>query len=561
MFNFKKIKKSAKSFFKKNKWTLIVSGLITTFIVGETTLMSVSFNNLELTYNAFKNLKIANNESISEEEKEVSSTSDVIKQYSSNLVSEILSGNSESFITEYNKKNNVTKGIVFDAFTMVSRSRVQVSQFVEKALNNDENSLSVTLTLCFMAILSLLIKILLTNPLLVGQSRLFLESKNYPKTKLRVLAYAFRKKKYSNAVKTILLRNIRQLLWNITIIGGFIKAYSYKMVKYIEAENGYIPARQAIKMSREMMDGHKVECFKLDVTFWGWNILVILTFGLAGIIITPYYESVMTEYYSRLRKEYIEKKKYCFESLNDYELYENLSNRSTYLDATTKEERRQRMLEEYEEINSKYDWWDYIMFFFIFAIIGWLWEVLYFTLQYGVIVNRGALYGPWLPIYGFGCSLIILIFSKMERLSKLQTNPLRTFLLVMFLCTIMEYLTSFVMEKLTGIRYWEYKGIFLNINGRVCLENSIFFGLGGSLCIYVIGPLLQRGVHRISKNVKIIACVILMSICILDATYSTFKPHTGKYITEENTDRNAQEYVTEKIEKGTSDIILEDTIK
>ena len=288
------------------------------------------------------------------------------------------------------------------------------------------------------------------------------------------------------------------------------------------------------------MKGHKLECFKIDLTFLGWNILVIITFGLAGLFVTPYYESVMAEYYNRLRKEYINYKKLDYELLNDEKLFINQSNSPTYNDAKTSEERRKRILEEYEEINSKYDWWDYIFLFFIFASLGWLWEVLYFALQFGVIVNRGVLYGPWLPIYGFGCSFVIIIFSKFKRISKLQANPFKTFLLIMFLCTIMEYVTSFVLEKMYGIRYWEYNGIFLNINGRVCLENSIFFGLGGSLCIYIFGPLFQRGVHKVPKNIKVISCSILISICLIDALYAGLQPHKGEYITENDKKTNTE---------------------
>lgn len=549
MFKIKDIKKKALSFFKKNKWTLIMSTIITTFIVGETTLASISFNNLELTYSAFKSY----NEYKQEEEKgnETDPAASTVKQYSSNIVSQILNGDTDSFITEYNEKNNVTKGIFFDVFSFLSKSRIQITQYVSNLINTEGNFLAVTIAISFMAIISILIKILLTNPLLIGQARLFLESIYYPKTRLRTIASVFRSKSYANSVKIILLRNVYQFLWNITIIGGFIKSYSYKMVPFIAAENGKICSKKAIRMSREMMDGHKFEAFKIDLSFLGWNLLVILTFGLAGLFVTPYYLSVMSKYYEKLRKEYIEKKKICYEDLSDEILFNNTDNRQTYSSAKTQEEKRKKAQEEYEEINSKYDWWDYVVFFFIFACLGWLWEVFYFTLEFGVIVNRGALYGPWLPIYGFGCSFIILIFSKLKRLSKLQVNPLKTFFLVMLICTFMEYMTSFVMEKLTGTRYWEYKGIFLNLNGRVCLENSIFFGVGGCLSIYLIGPILQRGVHKISKKSKQVICTILCTLCMLDAIYTVFHPHTGEFITEPTTNSEPETYFTSQIEEET----------
>ena len=530
MFKIKDIKKSAKSFLKKNIWNLIVAGIIITFVIGETTLTNVSFSNLELSYNMFTNLRENYGSNLSKEE-ENQETKNIIKQYSSNVVSQIFSGSPNNFITEYNAKYNITKGIFYDIFSIITTSRIQLTQLVNRILNNQNISIWATIILIIMALISLLIKVLLANPLIIGKDRMFLESIYYHKTKLNVITFAFRKNRYSNAVKTVLLKNIYQLLWNVTIIGGIIKNYSYKMVTYIQAENGEIGAKQSILISRKMMDGHKLECFKIDLSFIGWNLLVIITFGLAGSFVVPYYEATMAEYYKRLREDYINNKKESFELLNDKELFINQTNKPTYSDAKTKEERRKKIQEEYEEINSKYDTFDYILFFFLFAILGWLWEVLYFALQYGVIVNRGALYGPWLPIYGFGCSFIILVFSKLKKLSKLQTNPFKTFLFVMLLCTIIEYITSFALEQIHGIRYWEYNGIFLNLNGRVCLENSIFFGIGGSLCIYFFGPLFQREVHKISKNIKKIVCSIFVCICLIDSTYAMFYPHKGEYIT------------------------------
>ena len=70
----------------------------------------------------------------------------------------------------------------------------------------------------------------------------------------------------------------KQFLWNFTIIGGIIKRYSYKMVTYIIAENPHINPNDAIKISEEMMKGNKLQAFKLDLSFIGWNILQIISF-------------------------------------------------------------------------------------------------------------------------------------------------------------------------------------------------------------------------------------------------------------------------------------------
>ena len=133
---------------------------------------------------------------------------------------------------------------------------------------------------------------------------------------------------------------IYQLLWNLTIVGGIIKKYSYKMIMYIIAENPQISSKDAIRISREMMDGNKLRAFLLDLSFIGWNILQYITFGLAGIYVSPYYTATEVELYAFLRKEYIENKKYGYELLNDTKLYEENPETASYPDALNLKERK-----------------------------------------------------------------------------------------------------------------------------------------------------------------------------------------------------------------------------
>ena len=154
------------------------------------------------------------------------------------------------------------------------------------------------------------IKIFISYPIQIGETRIYLESRNYKKTKVYRMLYPFRKGRYLNVVKSMLLMEIYQLLWNLTIVGGIIKKYSYKMIMYIIAENPQISSKDAIRISREMMNGNKWRAFLLDLSFIGWNILQYITFGLAGIYVSPYYTATEVELYAFLRKEYIENKKY-----------------------------------------------------------------------------------------------------------------------------------------------------------------------------------------------------------------------------------------------------------
>ena len=322
-----------------------------------------------------------------------------------------------------------------------------------------------------------------------------------------------------------------QLLWNITVIGGAIKHYSYLMVPYIIAENPHIDAKDAIKMSQIMMNGNKWKAFLTDLTFFGWEVLNILTLGLVGLYYSPYYMATFSALYAELRKEYKKEELYKFELLNDEKLFNNPENFDVYPEDVSKKK-------EYSLFRI-YDFVDIVLMFFVFAIAGWLMEMNLFYFLDGTIVNRGALYGPWLPIYGFGCSSIILLlnivnmYNRSNFIKKIEENPFIVFIIVMILCSILEFMTSYVIEMRTGLKYWDYSGHFMNINGRICLENSLFFGVGGCLCIYIIAPFLQRMFSKIPYKTKAIFAAILSVVMFGDATYSHFVPHTGNLITFE----------------------------
>ena len=126
---------------------------------------------------------------------------------------------------------------------------------------------------------------------------------------------------------------------------------------------------------------------------------------------------------------------------------------------------------------------------------------------------------------------VINRYNKSRVITKIEENPFIVFIIVMILCSILEFMTSYVMEVKTGLKYWDYSGHFMNIQGRICLENSLFFGVGGCLCIYIIAPFLQRIFSKIPYKTKLIFASILAFVMLCDATYSHFVPHTGNLIT------------------------------
>ena len=183
------------------------------------------------------------------------------------------------------------------------------------------------------------------------------------------------------------------------------------------------------------------------------------------------------------------------------------------------------------EVNEKYDKLSIAMMFFCFAFAGWIIEVIWMFAKQGIIVNRGTLVGPWLPIYGFSCIFILMLFSS-DSCKRITRNPFYTFIAIMILCSVGEYITSLILEVTYGLRWWDYSNELFNINGRVCLENSVLFGIGGCLCLYLIGPALNKTIKKIPKKAKIAILTILIFVFVVDNIYCIFNPHTGLGITE-----------------------------
>lgn len=531
MISIKDIKKNALKSLKSNIWTLILAGIIVTLIFGKMSIHDNSYQTAKLVYDFY--IAIKNEGGISTlQDLDRAKYKEIVTNYTNELFEQALYGDLGNRIHDYNSQNNIKKGIIFSIVNAFSNGKSTIKKFVNEESNSFPQSIVI---MCIIGLIVILIKVLFINPLKVGNCRLFLESIKYKKSRLRVLEYSFREHYYYETISKMLKKDIYTYLWAFTIVGGIIKHYSYFMTEYIIAENPFMSANDCINISRSMMNGYKRKAFLLDVSFLFWNILAIVTLGLAGVFVTPYYEACKAELYRKLREEYIKDEKYNFKELNDKLLFENSNNYSTYESAKmgkNKEKNEKRLFDIYE-LNNKYDVWDYIMFFFIFAFAGWIWEVGYFTIHFGVLVNRGAMYGPWLPIYGFGCTFAILLFSKFKVLKKIQTNPLKTYFCVMIVCTILEYLTSIYLELVTGEKYWNYTGIFMNINGRVCLENSMFFGAGGCLCIYFVGPWLQKRIRWISNKARKVICITLITFFLIDLVATKIHPHYGDYISND----------------------------
>lgn len=446
-------------------------------------------------------------------------------------------------------------------------------------------------SICFVVIglcISVFYRIYIVNVLPVINRRLFLEGRVYAKLPLDRLVYLMRIRKQMNVAFVKLVKSIILTIMNFTVVGGIYFYYTYYLVDYILAENPTISLKDALSLSRNMMKGHKFECFKWQLSMAGWYILDICTFGISAIFYSNMYRmSVMCEFYTLRRKE--------FQSaiLNDTYLFEKPSRalmRNTYSDViaalnaknpmenaytgikkflcdnfgiifhlSTKEKQYERYTynkmeaetmitevyllcypvrlspieEEYKKSNLRvlhpnrnYTITSILVCFFFMCFVGWIWEVSLSMISYGRFVNRGVLHGPWIPIYGFGCVLILLL------LKRFRMRPKAEFSMAVLLCGCIEYFTGFFLELThNGQKWWDYTGYFLNLDGRICAEGLLVFGVGGMAFVYVIAPLIDNWVKEHLNKRLSTACLVLLLLFGADVVYSHFEPNVGEGVT------------------------------
>ncbi len=358
------------------------------------------------------------------------------------------------------------------------------------------------------------------NILQVGKYRFYLENRRYSESHVNRLLYVYQIRRTRKVALVMFLRALYTVLWSLTLVGGVIKYYSYRMVPLIVAENPDISPKDALRLSRSMMAGNKWACFLFDASFFGWFLLSFLSARILGILyITPYYTAANAELYMELRARLLESNPALAAPLYDSMLATGASVKAEYpCDACSTPTAlvRQWITVDYHR---HYSFRNIILLFFAFCFIGYAWEVLYYLVETGRFINRGTLYGPWLPIYGCGGIAVILL------LRRFIDRPVLTFFLVIGLCGTIEYITSWILETLKHVKWWDYTGYFLNINGRVCLEGLLVFGIAGTVGIYLMAPSLDALFCRIPKKVSTVLCIVLLAAFACDFVISFIHPN------------------------------------
>lgn len=186
------------------------------------------------------------------------------------------------------------------------------------------------------------------------------------------------------------------------------------------------------------------------------------------------------------------------------------------------------------------------LLFIIYSVTGWIIEVIATYPDTKCFVNRGFLIGPYCPIYGNCALAMILLLHNVK-------NPLLLFILSIIICSAGEYVTSYLMEKLFHARWWDYTKNKFNLNGRICLTNSLAFGVLGFLLIKFVNPFVVGLITKLSPTMLNVLFYTLLVIFITDNVISfkvifKIKNMGVKYIHLDNTKE-----ITEKVKKILSD--------
>ena len=156
----------------------------------------------------------------------------------------------------------------------------------------------------------------------------------------------------------------------------------------------------------------------------------------------------------------------------------------------------------------------YFLLFMIYSVAGWIMEVTCKSFEAKKFINRGFMIGPYCPIYGWGAIFITIL------LKRYISDWIVLFFMSMITCGILEYLTSYVMEKLFHARWWDYSRRKYNINGRICLETLVPFGLLGLTIMYITNPIILNALQSIPGNILNVIAIVLFVIFIIDGIVS-----------------------------------------
>ncbi len=417
--------------------------------------------------------------------------------------------------------------------------------------------------------------------------RVFLEARMYTYVSSMDITFFFSVKKWVKASTAMLVMYVYRALWSLTIIGGLIKFFSYWAVPYIVAENPGISGKQAVTLSRRMMDGHKLELLKFEISLFGWFLLSLVTFGISDLVYGAGYRmACYAEFYARVREQAIQNELEGTELLNDpylftkadrillYETYFDVVDEITDIHENKAEltgwrkkvadwtglwlgtTRRKREYDTYEGRRFAIEGYKRCMEGLAYPLwLNPLWTKK--TIEKHGQVTYLRCYTVWslLLLFIFLCFIgwsweVALHFIQTGEMvnrgtmhgpwlpiygsggilaliacTRFRKKPALEFFSSVVLCGVLEYFSALHLEMKYHQRWWSYDGYFLNLHGRICAEGLLIFGIGCCTVVYVLAPLFDEMLSRIKIQVLIGISIVVGTAYTADLIYSSGNPN------------------------------------
>ena len=423
-------------------------------------------------------------------------------------------------------------------------SGISAAFAVLRAVNNfvTENWDSSTFFLVLGVIVAVVYQLFVGNILLIGEKRFFLENHSYRKTPISKIFCLYKLRCFTGPAWIMFCRSLFQALWNLTVVGGIIKFYEYRMIPYILAENPKVSRRDAFFLSRQLMHRNKWKLFRLHLSFLGWKILSVLTLGILDLVfVNPYMTGCEAELYLTLRRNYVLSRSPRYENLSDSYLEhvpsedELLISKALYDDSRGPYTKISYFAPEQYPVflfsvqppfsavrspmngNRKYSFLSYVFLFHAFSLLGCAVEILIQLITNGDLSGILMPFMPWVPISGLYRILILLIVKHV------YDKPVLAFLLNFLIYSLLEYFISAASELAFGYIPWDYSGYFLNINGRVYAGGSVSVALLGCAFLYYFAPRWTDLFLKLKKGYRILLCTVLTLLFAADAIFAVMR--------------------------------------
>lgn len=182
-----------------------------------------------------------------------------------------------------------------------------------------------------------------------------------------------------------------------------------------------------------------------------------------------------------------------------------------------------------------------IWYLIIFSILGLLIETIFCYLTTGVLESRkGLIWGPFCPVYGVGATILIILLNRYNK------KPIQLFIAGSVMGNIIEYSLSYILEAMYGARFWDYSYLNWNLNGRICITYSIFWGILAVILIKMIKPIIDKIIDKIPNN-KTINIVITVLI-LIDSLATVWAVKTYQNRAINNNSQNKKNKIIQYIE-------------